>query len=632
MNSDNVGGVQYDARITTGQLKKDAASAESIVKSTAKNLGAEVDKSESVASRALGNVMNKVKFAAAATATAISAAGVAAATFGVKSAADFQQTRIGLENMLGSADKARSLLGDISKFAADTPFEFPELAQATRQLVAFGFSGEDAFNTMKQLGDVSAAVGAPINDLAYLMGTLRTQGRAFTVDIRQFAQRGIPIYEYLAKVLKTSEKNISSMIEAGKIGFPEVQKAFAAMTGEGGKFNNTMEKQSKSLSGIFSTLKDNIGQTVREMVGITQGGDIKEGSLFDFLAKGGAKAVEELPRTIERIGMAIGALRRGLMGGDLTSSGWFGRLEEIGKTIREVFDYLAPKFTTLARSVREELLPILKDLWKNVIQPMIPVIGVALVASIGLVTDAVNFLVDGIGWLYQAFKDGNPIILGLAAVFGTLATAMAFNAVFNALIIGFNTLTLITIPSVMASVSALKAAIASPVVLGAIGIGAALAAILAVQQALDKLKKDIDATYNRANASINASSEAIKKLTELSRNGTPEQKARAKTALQNLANSGGFASGGYTGSGPKNEVAGLVHRGEYVLPKDAVDQATGLPKTGGANITINMSGIMARSRSDLRDIGKDIIQAVNEDLRARGIAEIGGGQLTGGLI
>ena len=129
--------------------------------------------------------------------------------------------------MLGSADKARAVLSQVSKFIAETPFEFPELAQSVRQLVAFGFNAEDAVNTMKQLGDVSAAVGAPINDLAYLMGTLKTQGRAFTIDIRQFAQRGIPIYEYLAKVLKTNEQEISKMIETGKIGFPEVQKAFA---------------------------------------------------------------------------------------------------------------------------------------------------------------------------------------------------------------------------------------------------------------------------------------------------------------------------------------------------------------------------------------------------------------------
>lgn len=40
---------------------------------------------------------------------------------------------------------------------------------------------------------------------------------------------------------------------------------------------------------------------------------------------------------------------------------------------------------------------------------------------------------------------------------------------------------------------------------------------------------------------------------------------------------GTFANGGYTGAGGKYEPAGIVHRGEYVIPKQYVNQATGLP-------------------------------------------------------
>lgn len=41
----------------------------------------------------------------------------------------------------------------------------------------------------------------------------------------------------------------------------------------------------------------------------------------------------------------------------------------------------------------------------------------------------------------------------------------------------------------------------------------------------------------------------------------------------------GFYDGGYTGSGGKYEPAGIVHRGEYVIPKRDVNQATGLPNS-----------------------------------------------------
>ena len=69
------------------------------------------------------------------------------------------------------------------------------------------------------LGNVAAGVGSQLGDLAYLYGTLRTQGRAYAVDIRQFAGRGIPIYEELAKVLRVTKDNVSELVKEGKVGF-----------------------------------------------------------------------------------------------------------------------------------------------------------------------------------------------------------------------------------------------------------------------------------------------------------------------------------------------------------------------------------------------------------------------------
>jgi hypothetical protein len=46
---------------------------------------------------------------------------------------------------------------------------------------------------------------------------------------------------------------------------------------------------------------------------------------------------------------------------------------------------------------------------------------------------------------------------------------------------------------------------------------------------------------------------------------------------------GTYAQGGYTGAGGKYEPAGVVHRGEYVVPKQHVNQSTGLPNPGFMN-------------------------------------------------
>jgi hypothetical protein len=508
-------------------------------------------------------------------AVAVAALGAATATAGVsaiKSAAGFEQTRIGLENMLGSADAAKSLLSDISKFAADTPFEFPELASATKQLVAFGFTGKDAFKTMTQLGDVSAAIGAPIGDLAYLMGTLRTQGRAFTVDIRQFAQRGVPIYEYLAQVLHTNTNELSGMIEAGKVGFPEVQKAFELMTSEGGKFHGAMAKQSKSLAGLWSTLSDNIGQAGRELIGINQNGDIVAGSIFDKLRLSIGKLIEVLPTMLANFKQTVS---------DVTA--------KVGEFADKVGDYLGPKVIALGNTIRDKIMPLLSELWHNVLEPLIPVIGTTLVVALGLAIDAFNLIFNGISWVVQAMKDGNPIIWMLASAFGGLAAAMAFNAVFNAINVGFNTLRLITIPSMIASVEAMQAVILAPLVMPAIAVAAAIGALIAVKNAANDARAAVDNAQRAADNAVTSQQSSLKTLQNLAQHGTAEQQKRAKTAIANMAANGSFATGGYTGPGGTNEVAGVVHKGEYVIPKAQVNQSTGQPKagaTGGGNTFI----------------------------------------------
>lgn len=67
----------------------------------------------------------------------------------------------------------------------------------------------------------------------------------------------------------------------------------------------------------------------------------------------------------------------------------------------------------------------------------------------------------------------------------------------------------------------------------------------------------------------------------------------------NLQGARGFASGGYTGAGSDGEVAGIVHKGEYVLPKSQVDQSTGLPKNSGT--TFNMFGNINLGSADAVD-------------------------------
>jgi len=183
----------------------------------------------------------------------------------LKLAADAEQTAISFKVMLGSAAEADKVLGDMRKFAAQTPFEFPELANAGKQLLAFGVAGKDLVPTMNKLGDLSAGLAIPLQDIAYLYGTTRVQGRLYTQDLNQFTSRGIPLMAELAKQFGVNESQVKKLVEEGKVGFPEVEKAINSLTGEGGKFSGLMAAQSQSVSGIWSTLQDNFKTALTEI-------------------------------------------------------------------------------------------------------------------------------------------------------------------------------------------------------------------------------------------------------------------------------------------------------------------------------------------------------------------------------
>ena len=178
--------------------------------------------------------------------------------WGVKLAADAETAQVAFSTMLGSATDAKRVLGELRQFAESTPFEFPELRDAARSLLAFGIDSRELVGTLRMIGDVSSGVGQPIKEIAELYGKARVQGRLFAEDINQFQGRGINVAAQFAQQLGVSESAVRKLVESGQVSFANLQQAFEAMTSSGGRFAGMMSAQSQTLAGRFSTLKDNV--------------------------------------------------------------------------------------------------------------------------------------------------------------------------------------------------------------------------------------------------------------------------------------------------------------------------------------------------------------------------------------
>lgn len=185
-------------------------------------------------------------------------------------AADTESIEIAFKSLIGDAQLAQKTLGDLRQFAVSTPFELPQILEAAKSMLAYGQSAETIVPTMQRLGDVASALNIPLSSLTYLYGTLKSSGRVMTVDMRQFANRGIPIWLELAKVLGMVSKEtreltgaqsaqLQQMVSKGQVNFEMIEKAFIGMTSEGGRFFKMMEDQSGTFNGLVSNLKDSIG-------------------------------------------------------------------------------------------------------------------------------------------------------------------------------------------------------------------------------------------------------------------------------------------------------------------------------------------------------------------------------------
>lgn len=174
----------------------------------------------------------------------------------IQTRGQFQQLEIAFETMLGSQEKANTLMQQMVDTAAKTPFDLMGVAEGAKQLMAYGVSADKVNDTLVRLGNIASGLSIPLNDIVYLYGTTMVQGRLYAQDVRQFTGRGIPLVKELAEKYHKTTDEINAMVSAGKVGFKDVEEVLNKMTNSGGQFYNLMEKQSASLTGQIANLED----------------------------------------------------------------------------------------------------------------------------------------------------------------------------------------------------------------------------------------------------------------------------------------------------------------------------------------------------------------------------------------
>lgn len=337
---------------------------------------------------------------------------------------EVEQYRVTLGTMIGDQEKANQIIHDLDYSPVSDFYGTAAAIGGLQGMVTFGMQAEDASETLTRLGDIAQGNGEAFKSLSLNMGQVFAKGKTDATDLKQFVGQG---FDVVGEVSKMTGKSRAEIEKAG-VSYEMCAKALEHITGEGGKYNKMLEKQSKTLPGLVkqfqsltAAIKEGIGSNVIDRIKDIMSAVLNLGrSMQDNIVAVGTKAFEAILNAIADVYIAFHLLKMEMekYGGAFTAikallKDVFGFMESIFQSSRP-FILAVAKAILLAfkpieafvKPVLESLKPIFKDVFSfvaEIIEQLLPVIDA--------LTPAFKYLGESIGKIFEKLR---PIIGNLA--------------------------------------------------------------------------------------------------------------------------------------------------------------------------------------------------------------------------
>ena len=331
-------------------------------------------------------------------------------SLGVTMAADMQTAEVGLTTLLGSAEEAAETVERLKIEAARTPFELPGLTQATQLLTSVTKDGDKSIDILLDVGEGLAAMGkgqAELDRIIVNLQQVAAVGKAATIDIKQFAFAGLPIYEMLAETTGKTGEELGELIDEGGVTFELLTKMFDEANDAGGRFANAFVNQSGTFNQAASNMKDSFGIMMSDIV--TNIG------LFDGLTQSMLTASDAMANYTSILNNAKNSIV------DVAVA-----IEE--KT--QLWTHLKGVLTDLWATFEKQLRPAIDELW-IALQPLMPYLEALGQVVAGMLVVALHALIAALRILGTLFI---AVLTGLAnfVTFITDTAVFAFRTLQNA--------------------------------------------------------------------------------------------------------------------------------------------------------------------------------------------------------
>lgn len=180
----------------------------------------------------------------------------------IRTAGQNEQLAISLERFSNSAEDAEGYLRKLMQWANKTPFDMQDVVDAEVALRNAGYGLDEAAERRRMLGEIAAGSKKSLAEMTDAYLGMRLAGKVGASELHGMVMSNIPIVQELAAMLGVTDQRVYQLAENGKISFKQVRDAMRRMTQEGGAMFGKMERQGRSIFGVFTDLKRSIVESL----------------------------------------------------------------------------------------------------------------------------------------------------------------------------------------------------------------------------------------------------------------------------------------------------------------------------------------------------------------------------------
>ena len=391
-------GINSDINDTEKTFKKSAEKIEDASSSANKKVASDFEDSSKKSQSAWSTAGTKIAKGIGAAFAAISGAAVSGTTALAQVGLDFNSQmetfQTSFEVMTGDAQQAVAITEQLKDTAAKTPFGMTDLAETTQLLMNYGLTADDAMSRMEMLGDISQGSADKMQRIAMAYGQMSSAGKVQLEDIKQMIEAGFNPLTEISKTTGESMESLYKRISKGTISVDEITASMQRSTSEGGKYYQSMEKQSKTLAGQISTLKDNFSQFAGEVTSSV------------------APAIEDAMGSVNEI-FEDATLKETLAG---LFEGLSQIVTEALPPLIEMIGELLPSFLTITNEVLPVIVSLISELIPpimSIVETILPILSELLAAIMPTLSEIVGSILPVLAQLLQALSPLFEVMNGL---------------------------------------------------------------------------------------------------------------------------------------------------------------------------------------------------------------------------